>query len=288
MSELKMPKIGFGTFPLKGDELTNAVISALECGYRMFDTAHNYGNEEDLGNSLKIALRKTGIKREEIFVQTKIDEEGHGGKFEGVFYKKEKNECKDIFAVVKSQIEMSLRKIQVAYLDCVLIHWPYPDYFLEIWQALEIMHKQGTARNIGVSNCRERHLKKIMENCKIAPMANQSQFSPVNTMQSVADFCNKNKILLQTYSPIMLLRSKLKDNGVLLELSKKYNATVAQIVIKWNMQNGCIPLVKSSNPQRIKENITLDFEMEDCDMQKINSLNENYQGLPESIFCPGC
>jgi len=288
MSGLKMPNIGLGTYPMKGEQLTNAVIAALECGYRMFDTAHNYCNEDHLGNSLKIALQKTGITREEVFIQTKVGEEH----WEGIndmklFSKKEKNECKDIFAIVKDQVETSLEKLQVDYLDCVLIHFPYPDYFLEIWKALEVLHKQGTINYIGVSNCRERHLKKIIENCEIVPIVNQVEISPVNTVQSVVDFCKKNNIIVQTYSPLMPLRHKLKDNNVLLELAKKYNVAVSQIVLKWNMQNDCIPLPKSSNPERIKQNITLNFKIEDSDMLKINALNENYQSLPQSIYCPG-
>jgi len=288
MDALKMPKIGLGTFPMKGDMLTNAVIAALGCGYRMFDTAHNYGNEDHLGNSLKVAMLKTGIKRDEFFINTKVGEELREGMSDGqLFYRKEVDECKDIFAIVKSQVETSLRKLQTDYLDCVLIHWPYPDYLLEIWKALEILHKHDIIRYIGVSNCRERHLKKIIENCEIMPMANQVQISPVNTMQSLIDFCKKNNIALQVYSPLMLLKSKLRDNKILLGLSEKYNATSAQIMLKWNLQKGYIPIPKSSNPKRIKQNMTFNFEIEDSDMQKIDSLNENYQHLPESIYCPG-
>jgi len=286
---LKMPNIGLGTYPLKGDVLTNAVIAALESGYRMFDTAHNYCNEGHLGNSIKIAEQKTGIKREEIFIQTKVGEMHWEGINDGqTFYKKEANENKDIFAIVKDQVETSLRELKVDYLDCVLIHFPYPDYFLEIWKTLEILHKQGIINYIGVSNCRERHLKKIIENCEIVPMVNQVQISPVNTMLSLVDFCRNKNIALQTYSPLMLLnRKQLKDNNILSELSKKYNVSSQQIVLKWNMQNGYIPLPKSSSPERIRQNITLNFEMEDSDIQKINSLNENFQYLTESIYCPG-
>jgi len=288
MDTLKMPKIGLGTYPMKSDMLTNAVIAALECGYRMFDTAHNYGNEDHLGNSLKTAIRKIGIKREEIFINTKVGEELREGMSDGqLFYKKEVDECKDIFAIVKNQVETSLKKLQTDYLDCVLIHWPYPDYLLEIWRALEILHKQGIIKYIGVSNCRERHLRKIIENCEIVPMANQVQISPVNTMQSLIDFCKRNNIALQVYSPLMPLKSKLKNNAILFGLSEKYNAAVTQIVLKWNLQKGYIPIPKSSNPERIRQNIVLDFEMEDSDMKKIDSLNENYQLLPESIYCPG-
>jgi len=288
MGELKMPRIGLGTFPLKGELLENAVIAALKCGYRMFDTAHNYGNEDHLGNALKIAAQKIGVKREEIFLNTKVDEDLWEGKNDGkLFYKKEVNESKNIFAIVKNQVETSLKRLQTDYLDCVLIHWPYPDYLLEIWKALEVLHKQGIIKYIGVSNCRERHLKKIMADCEIMPMVNQVQISPLNTMQELSDFCKKNDIALQIYSPLMLLKSKLKNNDTLLDLSKKYNVCPTQIILKWNLQNGNVPFPKSSNSERIKQNITLDFEIENSDMQKINSLNENYQFLPESIYCPG-
>lgn len=283
-----MPRIGLGTFPLKGELLENAVIAALKCGYRMFDTAHNYGNEDHLGNALKIAAQKIGVKREEIFLNTKVDEDLWEGKNDGkLFYKKEVNESKNIFAIVKNQVETSLKRLQTDYLDCVLIHWPYPDYLLEIWKALEVLHKQGIIKYIGVSNCRERHLKKIMADCEIMPMVNQVQISPLNTMQELSDFCKKNDIALQIYSPLMLLKSKLKNNDTLLDLSKKYNVCPTQIILKWNLQNGNVPFPKSSNSERIKQNITLDFEIENSDMQKINSLNENYQFLPESIYCPG-
>jgi diketogulonate reductase-like aldo/keto reductase len=288
MGELKMPKIGLGTYPLQGDILTNAVTNALECGYRMFDTAHNYGNEDHLGISLKIAMQKLGVKREDIFINTKVDEELRNGINDGqLFYKKVPNESKDIFSIVKNQVETSLKRLKTTYLDCVLIHWPYPDYLVEIWKALEILYKQGLINHIGVSNCRERHLRKIIENCEIVPMVNQVQISPVNTMQNLVVFCKENNIALQVYSPLMLLNTKLRNNNTLLELSKKYKCLPQQLILKWNLQNGFVPFPKSSNPVRIKQNITLDFEIEDLDMQKINSLNENYQYLPESIYCPG-
>ena len=184
-----MPEIGFGTYPMKDEELTNAVITALESGYRMFDTAHNYGNEDHLGNSITFALNKTGMKRDEIFIITKVGEELWEGIPDGqLFYKKKPDENKDIFTIVKSQIKTSLKKLQTDYIDCVLIHHPYPDYFLEIWKALEILHKEGIINYIGVSNFRERHLKKIIENCNFLPMVNQVQISPCNTLLDVVDF----------------------------------------------------------------------------------------------------
>jgi len=289
MDKMKMPGIGLGTYPMKDNQLTNAVITALECGYRMFDTAHNYGNEDHLGNSFNIAMHKIGIKRDELFIQTKVGEELYEGVPDGrLFYKKEANEHKDIFVIIEDQIRTSLNKLQVEYLDCVLIHHPYPDYFLEIWKALEVLYKRGVINYIGVSNCRERHLRRIIENSEIVPMVNQVQISPVNTMKNLVDFCVENNITLQVYSPLMFLKDKLKNNSLLSELSKRYNVTIPQIILKWNMQNGFISLPKSSNSERIRQNIDLNFKIEDSDIQRIDSLNEDYQYLPESIYCPGC
>jgi diketogulonate reductase-like aldo/keto reductase len=287
MEQNQIPQIGMGTYPLKGQILEQAVLAAMKCGYRLFDTAHNYGNESDLGVAIQKACAKTGISRDEIWLCTKVDEDMWQGIDDGrTFFNT--GAPKDIEKIVRSEVEGSLRKLQTDYLDIVLIHWPYPDYLVEIWLALEKLHQEGVIRKIGVSNARERHLKRIMENSSVVPMLNQLEISPINTKESLVEFCQSHDITVMVYSPLMSLRhKKVKESELLKKLCEKHGCSLAQLVLKWDLQRGLLPIPKSASPDRLRQNISLDFQLDASDMEQISSLNENFQYLPESIYCPG-
>ena len=248
---VKMPSIGFGTYKSGSDEETAKIIKyALETGYRQIDTASFYGNEGGIGNGIK----QSNIKREEIFLVTKLWNDDHGYK-------------KTIEAFNKS-----LERLQVEYIDLYLIHWPNK-LNAETWRAFEDLYKEGKVKAIGVCNFKIGHLEELKKTAEIMPMVNQVELHPQSSKEYLLDYCNDNNIQLVAWSPIM--RGRIFSNELIIGLSEKYKKTIAQIVLRWHIQRGIIPIPKSSNEGRIKENLDIfDFELSADDMNAINSLNE--------------
>lgn len=286
---MKIPAIGMGTYPLNGSALENAMCAAVEIGYRLFDTAHSYGNEDSFGFALKGVYNRTGVKREDLFLETKVGEKLLRGIGDGkLFYKTSTNDGKNVKTEVRAQVENSMRLFNTDYLDIVLIHWPYPDFLSEIWHGLEDLYKEGKIRAIGVSNFRERHLKRIMEESSIVPAINQIEVSPLNTRKNQIEYCKSNNIQVEVYSPLMSLkRERVKKNDLLNSLCVKHNCSLAQLILKWDLDQGLLPIPKSGSRERLQQNFSLDFSLNDEEIAQISSLNENYQSLPESIYCPG-
>lgn len=248
---VKMPSIGFGTYKSGSDEETAKIIKyALETGYRQIDTASFYGNEVGIGNGIK----QSNIKREEIFLVTKLWNDDHGYR-------------KTIEAFNKS-----LERLQVEYIDLYLIHWPNK-LNAETWRAFEDLYKEGKVKAIGVCNFKIGHLEELKKTAEIMPMVNQVELHPQSSKEYLLDYCNDNNIQLVAWSPIM--RGRIFSNELIIGLSEKYKKTIAQIVLRWHIQRGIIPIPKSSNEGRIKENLDIfDFELSADDMNAINSLNE--------------
>lgn len=173
-------------------------------------------------------------------------------------------------------------------MDLLLIHWPHPDYFVEVWKALEDGYRAGKLRSIGVSNCRERHLKKLIEAGTICPMVNQFELHPLNTRKELIAYCQQLGIQVEAYSPLLPAVHRKLESPILKSLSLKYNKSIPQIILRWDIQQGVIPIPKSGNPQRLQQNIDIfDFELTDDDMKGIDLINENYKGIVESTYCPG-
>ena len=248
---VKMPSIGFGTYKSGSDEETAKIIKyALETGYRQIDTASFYGNEVGIGNGIK----QSNIKREDIFLVTKLWNDYHGYE-------------KTIEAFNKS-----LERLQVEYIDLYLIHWPNK-LNAETWRAFEDLYKEGKVKAIGVCNFKIGHLEELKKTAEIMPMVNQVELHPQSSKEYLLDYCNDNNIQLVAWSPIM--RGRIFSNELIIGLSEKYKKTIAQIVLRWHIQRGIIPIPKSSNEGRIKENLDIfDFELSADDMNAINSLNE--------------
>ena len=286
---VEMPSIGMGTYPLQGDAMTKAVVAAVKCGYLAFDTAHAYGNEISLGNALQEAYRVTGIQRTNVFVTSKIGEDlDHGTPNGKLFYATYPNEKRDIKGIVSKQLDTILKNLQTDYLDLLLIHWPFPDYFQEIWMTLEDEYKRGKVRSIGVSNCQIRHLEKLRKESIICPMINQFELHPLHTKKELLEYCHQKNIQVEAYSPLLVMNRKLINAPVLKDIARKFDKSIPQIILRWDIQNGVIPIPKSGNSIRLKENISIfDFELTDDDMKEINSLNEEFNSLVESRYCPG-
>ncbi|MDU4889211.1 MAG: aldo/keto reductase [Clostridium sp.] len=252
INEVKMPAIGIGTYKTGSDEETaHAVKFAIEAGYRHIDAAAFYGNEIGVGKGIK----ESGVKREDIFLVTKLWNDDHG------------------YDKTMEAFNKSLERLQVEYLDLYLIHWP-TKLNSETWRAFEELYESGKVRAIGVCNFKEGHLEELKESVKIMPMVNQVEVHPFNTRKKLREYCKVNNIQMVAWSPIS--RGRVLTNELLIKLSEKYSKTITQVVLKWHIQNGVVPIPKSSNEGRIKENFEVfDFEIAKEDMELIASLNED-------------
>lgn len=260
---VKMPWFGLGVFKVEeGPELVHAVKFAIKQGYRSIDTAAIYGNEEGVGQAIHEAMTEYGIKREELFITSKVWNSDLG------------------YESTVAAYETSLSKLGLDYLDLYLVHWPVEDKYLEAWRALETLYKEGRVKAIGVSNFQVHHLEKVISNAEIKPMVNQVEYHPRLTQQEVKTFCDNNGIQFEAWSPLM--QGQLFDNPLLGDLANKYGKTVAQIILRWDLQNGVVTIPKSTKEHRIIENANLfDFELTNEDMDQINNLNQNHRVGPD-------
>lgn len=260
---VKMPSIGFGTYKSGGEDETARIVKyALDIGYRQIDTASFYGNEVGVGNGIK----DSRVNREEIFLVTKLWNDDHG-------YEK----------TIKA-FNKSLEKLQVEYIDLYLIHWPNK-LNSETWRAFEYLYKIGKVKAIGVCNFKIGHLEELRKSAKIMPMVNQIEVHPLSPKNNMLNYCNENNIQLVAWSPMM--RGKIFSSELMMNLSEKYKKTIAEIVLRWHIQRGVIPIPKSSNEERIKENLDIfDFEIAKEDMNAVDLLNEgdnvSVSGVPEN------
>ena len=253
-----------------GEVAVSSVLSALEAGYRHIDTAQGYGNEESVG----IAVKKSGIKREEIFITSKLANNDHG------------------YERTMAAFEGTMKRLDMDYLDLYLIHWPNPIAFRDNWQeanagtwkAFEELYKAKRIRAIGISNFHPHHIEELMKTATIPPMVNQIRLCPGDTQDEVVDYCRAHNILLEAYSPFGV--GKLFEVPEMKALAEKYGKTIAQIAIRWSLQRGYLPLPKSVTPARIRENVDVfDFELEESDVELIANLKGcvGYSADPDTI-----
>ncbi len=255
---VEIPCIGFGTWQMPDDESgVDAVVCALETGYRHIDTAEGYQNEKSVG----IAIKKSGIPREKIFITSKLKNDFHG------------------YESTLAAFDETLKNLDTDYLDLFLIHWPNPMKFRNCWQdanaatwkAFEELYRAKKIRAIGLSNFGEKHINELMKTAEIAPMVNQIRLCPGDTQDELVKFCREKDIVLEAYSP--LGTGKIFAVPEMVKLSEKYNRSIAQICIRWSLQRGYLPLPKSVTKERIKENANVfDFTLSDEDAALIAGL----------------
>ena len=255
---VNIPCIGFGTWQTPSDEEgLNAVLAALEAGYRHIDTAAVYGNEHMVGE----AVRKGGVPRDQLFITSKLWNGAHG------------------YESALEAFDQTMEKLGMDYLDLYLIHWPNPAAFRDRWQqanadswrAMEELYAAGRIRAIGISNFHPRHIEPLLGTAKIVPMVNQIRLCPGDTQDDVVDYSRSKGMLMQAYSPLGL--GKIFDVPEMIALAGKYGKSIAQICVRWSLQRGYLPLPKSVSAARIRENADVfDFELSDDDVRLIADL----------------
>ena len=256
---VEMPSVGFGTYKLQNenDEACNLVKEAIKAGYRSIDTASFYNNEEGVGKG----IAQSNISREELFITTKvwIDDDGYENTLKA--------------------FDKSLEKLGLDYIDLYLVHWP-TEKIKETWRAIEDLYKKKKVRAIGVCNFSAEQLEAIIDFSEINPMVNQIELHPNRSEKELLKVCKRHNIVVEAWSPIK--RGALFDNDIIKNLSKKYNKSEAQIILRWHLQNNVIAIPKTSKISRIKENLDIfDFEISKEDMEKIDSLNTGERMKPQ-------
>jgi diketogulonate reductase-like aldo/keto reductase len=256
---VKMPYLGLGVYLSEdGKEVINAIKWALDAGYRHIDTASVYNNEEGVG----IGIKESNVSREDIFVVSKVWNSDQG------------------YDTTLKAFDESLERLDMEYLDLYLVHWPVLGKYTDTWKALEYLYEQKQVRAIGVSNFLQHHLEDLLSSVKIIPMVNQMEFHPYLVQQDLLDFCTTKNIQYEAWSPMM--QGNIFDIDIFKELAHKYNKTIAQIVLRWDLQKGVITIPKSSNRQRIIANADIfDFELTDGDMANLDSLNRGKRFGPD-------
>ncbi len=248
---VKMPYLGLGTYQSDNDqEVVDAVKYAVEVGYRHIDTASIYKNEEGVGKG----IRESGAERKELFVVSKVWNGDQG------------------YDSTLKSYDDSLKRLGLDYLDLFLIHWPVAGKYIDTWRAMERLYHEKRIRAIGVSNFMQHHLEDLMEVSEVVPMVNQMEFHPYVVQQDLIDFCNKNTIQYEAWSPFM--QGKIFGLRELQDLAEKYGKSIAQITLRWNLQKGVVTIPKSSKKERIESNAAIfDFELSNEDIAHLDSLD---------------
>lgn len=269
---LTIPSLGFGSFLIPpGDDTVNAVLCALQSGYTHIDTAAIYRNEQSVGE----AVRRSGIPRQDLFITSKLWNSERG------------------YDTTLRAFDRTMEALGMDYLDLYLIHWPANRLMfgddaerlnLDTWHAMERLNKEGRIRTIGVSNFMPHQLKLFFDEAETIPAVDQIEFHPGFTQQACVDFCHEKGIVVEAWSP--LGRGAALTDGLIQSIASKHGRTPAQVVIRWVLQKGVLPLVKSVNPARIAENLqVLDFALDQADMDAIATLSTDRIGSdPDGVI----
>lgn len=256
---VEMPWLGFGVFQIKdGPYVEDAVMTALEIGYRSIDTATVYGNESGVGN----AIRKSGIPREEIFLTTKVWNDDQRGRR------------------VQAAFEESLARLDTGYVDLYLVHWPVRGCYQETWREMEKIYQGGRVKAIGVSNFQIHHLEDILPDSQIVPAVNQIEFHPFLMQPELINFCQEHKIQVEAWSPLM--QGQIVTEHAVQDLANKYQKTPAQITLRWDLQHEVVTIPKSIHSNRIAENAQIfNFELSEEDMNVLDALDQGKRVGPD-------
>lgn len=252
---VEIPGLGLGVFQIPDEATAEVVKNGIINGYRLIDTAQIYGNEVGTGIGIKEGLAATNLKREDLFVTSKVWNDHL------------------TYAETITAFEETLKRLELDYLDLYLIHWPGKAAFKESWQALEELYSAGKIKAIGVSNFEIHHLEELLAFAKVTPVVNQVELHPKLAQQALRDFCEKHDIKVQAWSPLM--QGKLLTDPVVKDIAEKHQKTPAQVILRWDIQQEILLVVKSVHEQRMQSNADVfNFELDPTDMARLNQLNE--------------
>lgn len=248
---LKMPQLGYGVYQVTKEECERCVLDALEVGYRAIDTAQSYFNEAEVGD----AIEKSSVDRKDIFLTTKVWIEHYG------------------YEATKASVLKSMEKLKTDYIDLVLLHQPFADYY-GAYRALEDLYEEGKLRAIGVSNFYPDRLVDIASFARIKPMVNQIETHPLNQQIEAHKWLEKYGVIHEAWAPFGEGRGNMFSNAVLQNIGAKYNKSVAQVILRWQLQRGIVVIPKSTHKERMAENLNVfDFALTDSEMQTIAGLD---------------
>ncbi|QAA21508.1 aldo/keto reductase [Sporolactobacillus terrae] len=258
-NDVEMPLEGLGVFRVEDQAVAaQSVQAAIRAGYRLIDTAAIYQNEQGVGEGIKAACKETGLKREDLFITSKVWNADQG------------------YASTLKAYQDSLDRLGLDYLDLYLIHWPVEGRYKETWRAMEHLYKEGKVRAIGVSNFQIHHLEDLLDGAEVVPVVNQVERHPRLTQQPLKDFSEAHGIRLEAWAPLMV--GELLQDKTIGAIAEKYGKSAAQVILRWHIQGGVIAIPKSVNEDRIKENFAIfDFELTEADMAAINALNQDHR-----------
>ncbi|WP_155594061.1 aldo/keto reductase [Lysinibacillus cavernae] len=260
---LKMPLVGYGVFRVpEGDDLAEAVKTAIAKGYRSIDTAQVYRNEESVGRGIRAAIEEGLVTREELFITSKVWNDGLS------------------YEETLAAYDSSLEKIGLDYLDLYLVHWPGIDQnYIEVYKALEKIYQDGRVRSIGVSNFHVHHLESLLKETTVIPVINQIEFHPHLTQEEVRAYCGDKGIQMEAWSPLM--NGSLLEETLIQELASKYDKTPAQIVLRYDVQHHVVTIPKTMTPSRMAENLDVfDFALSEEEMTQLDALNDGLRCGP--------
>ena len=250
---IQMPLLGFGTY---GVNRVDTLLAAIDCGYRLFDTAQMYGNEKEVGIAIREAITKRGIKREEFFITTKLSS---NMSFEGA----------------KKGIESSLKALDLGYIDLLLIHEPYAQA-KDMYRAMQEAYKEGKIKALGISSFTPKVFSEFMKSCEVLSAVNQCETHIYCQQRALIEAMKPYKTILESWSPFVAGKSGFFDNPILVQIAQKYNKNVAQVALRFLVQQGIVAIPKASNPKHMQENIAIfDFSLSVADMKAIRSLDTN-------------
>jgi diketogulonate reductase-like aldo/keto reductase len=258
---ITMPRLGIGTWqgrPEDGAHVERAVETALSLGYRSIDTAAGYANEAGVGRS----VRASGLLRDEVFVTSKVKNSDQG------------------YDSALRAFDASLKALNLDYVDLYLVHWPVKGKYKDTWRALEKVYAEGRVKAIGVSNFQVHHLKDLLAGASVAPTVNQIELHPRLTQKELLAFCARQEIQVEAWSPLML--GRILTDRVIVDIAKFHGKSPAQVILRWDLQQGLVTIPKSTSPHRIAENAGLfDFELRQADMEALERLNRNERSGPD-------
>ncbi|MEQ6857124.1 aldo/keto reductase [Lysinibacillus capsici] len=261
---LKMPLVGYGVFRVpEGDDLAEAVKTAIAKGYRSIDTAQVYRNEESVGRGIRAAIEEGLVTREELFITSKVWNDGLS------------------YEETLAAYDSSLEKIGLDYLDLYLVHWPGIDQnYIEVYKALEKIYQDGRVRSIGVSNFHVHHLESLLKETTVVPVVNQIEFHPHLTQEEIRAYCQDKGIQVEAWSPLM--NGSLLEEALIQELAAKYGKTPAQIVLRYDVQHNVVTIPKTMTPARMTENLAVfDFTLTEQEMTQLDAMNDGLRCGPD-------